>query len=64
MNNDRLERTGGSGLKYMYLEEVWEIARPDQLQLRDRRTRIKNRDRRRENLGKTGEGRRGLDGAG
>ena len=41
--------TGLKGrVKWKYLE-VWEI---DQLQLRDRRrTRIKNRDRRRENLG-------------
>ena len=63
MNNDRLERTGESGSKY--LEEVWEIARPDQLQLRGRRrTRIKNGDRRRENLGRIGEVKRGLDGAG
>ena len=59
LNYDRLERTYGSRLKY--LEEVWEIARPDQLQLR---TRIKNGDRRRENLERIGEGKRGLDGAG
>ena len=50
--------TGLKGrVKYL---EVWEIYQP---QLRDRkRTRIHvmNRDRRRENLGRTGEGRRGL----